>query len=81
MATYPLIDVGSVITLTQNVVYALPQKRVVMFTSTAGAAFGLSNDPAFAASVVPTLVEGHYETVAGFIRSTAADALCCFKGF
>ena len=81
MATFPLIDVGVVLTLTQNVVYALPQKRVKMFTSTAGAAFSLSNDSAFGAAIVPTLVEDSYETVAGFIKSTAADALCTFKGF
>jgi hypothetical protein len=78
-----LIDVGVLVTLTADVIYALPQKRVLLFTNTAGAAFDVSNDSSFATHIGPiTLVEGKYELSGGFIRATnQGGALCIFKGF
>jgi hypothetical protein len=78
-----LIDVGNITTLVTNTIYALPQKRVLLFCPTAGVAFDVSNDDAMAVHIGPiTLVEGKYELSGGFIRVTSqGDALCVFKGF
>jgi hypothetical protein len=78
-----LIDVGVIIPLVADTIYALPQKRVLLFTNTAGAAFDVSNDETMATHIGPiTLVEGKYELSGGFIRATnQGGALCVFKGF
>jgi hypothetical protein len=78
-----LINVGLITILITDTVYALPQKRVLLFTNTAGATFDVSNDETFATHIGPiTLVEGHYELAAGFIRVTSqGGALVVLKGF
>lgn len=68
------------LTMTQNVVYALPAKRCKLYTNTAGATFLQSNDSAFASSSAVTLVEGAYEVSAAFIEATnAGGALVILK--
>lgn len=67
-----LIDVGNITDLTTDVIYALPQKRVLLFCPTAQVAFDISNDDAMAVHIGPiTLVEGKYELSGGFIRVTS----------
>ncbi len=76
-----LLSIGPLITMTQNVVYALPRRRCKLYTNTAGATFQQSNDSTFASSTAVTLVEGGYEVSATFIRSTAGDALVSLTKF
>lgn len=73
------ISPGVATTLLQNVVYSLPTRLCKLFTNTAGATFVQSNDIAFASSSAVTLVEDAYEVSAGFIKSTAGDALVILK--
>lgn len=76
-----LLSIGYPQTLTQNVIYALPGKRCLLFCDTAGAALEQSNTAAMTADVNMTLADGQHEVAGGFIRSTAADALVVLKPF
>lgn len=74
-----LITIGVPTTLTQNVIYALPARRCMLFCDTAGAALEQSNTAAMTADVNMTLSDGQHEVAGGFIRSTAADALVVLR--
>ena len=66
--------------IAQNVVVALPARRCLLFTSSAGAALQVSNDPAFGDNVVLTLTNGAAEVAGGFLRATnAAGATVTLK--
>ena len=74
-----LLPVGIPTTLTQNVIYALPARRCLLFVDTAGAALEQSNTDVMTADVNVTLVDGQVEVVGGFIRSTAGDCIVTLK--
>ena len=76
-----LLSIGYPQTLTQNVIYALPARRCLLFVDTAGAALEQSNTAAMTADVNITLVDGQKEVAGGFIRSTAADCIVTLKPF
>lgn len=76
-----LLSIGYPQTLTQNVIYALPARRCLLFCDTAGAALEQSNTAAMTADINLTLTDGQHEVAGGFIRSTAADALIILKAF
>ena len=71
MATEAL-TIGNQIALTQNTIYALPPKRVTMFSDATTPSFFQSKTVAFTASVLCTLVNGQMELAGGFIRCTSA---------
>lgn len=74
-----LLSIGGPHTLTQNVIYALPGKRCLLFVDTAGAALEQSNTAVMTADVNMTLVDGQQEVAGGFIRSTAGDCIVMLK--
>lgn len=76
-----LLSPGGPHTLTQNVIYALPAKRCLLFVDTAGAALEQSNTDVMTADVNLTLVDGMTEVAGGFIRSTAADCTITLRHF
>ena len=67
-----LLSIGYPIPITQNQIYALPAKRVLMFTDATGPTFFQSNTLAFTASIAVTLVNGQAELAGGFLRCTSA---------
>lgn len=74
-----LLSVGGPHTLKQNVIYALPARRCLLFVDTAGAALEQSNTDVMTADVNITLVDGQKEVAGGFIRSTAADCIVTLR--
>jgi len=73
-----LISIGPPTTLLQNVVYALPASRCLLFCDTA-ATLQQSNTLAFTNNVALTFVDGQSEVAGGFIRSTAGNAVVTLK--
>ena len=70
MAT-ELLSIGYVIPLTQNVVFALPSRRVLMFSdASVTPTFQQSSLQAFTTSTTITLANGQAELAGGFIRVT-----------
>jgi len=67
------ISIGPVTPLTQNVVYALPSKRVLLFTDGTTPTLQQSNTSDFTANVAVTLVGGQIEVAGGFIRCTSGN--------
>lgn len=64
---------GPVQALTQNVVYALPASRCLLFCEVAAATLFQSNTPAFTVSIAITLdANKQAEVAGGFIRCTSA---------
>lgn len=68
------LSAGPVYTMTQNITYALPPKRVL---ARASAAIETSLDDTTWAAV--TLANGQAELAAPFVRSTAAATLISLK--
>lgn len=69
----PIQALGLGITpITQNTIFALPAKRVLMFSPDAAPTFFQSNDSAFATSIAVTLTAGQAELAGGFLRCTSA---------
>lgn len=66
------LAIGSPTPITQNTVYALPQRRVLMFSDAAAPTFFQSNTEAFTVSVAVTLAGGQAELAGGFLRCTSA---------
>lgn len=64
------ISPGSPFTMVQNVVYALPASRCLLFCQTATPGLEQSNEVAFTTVVALALVSGQAEVAGGFIRST-----------
>lgn len=67
-----LLSVGYPQPITQNTIFALPARRVLMFTPDAAPTFFQANDVSFAVSVAVTLVNGQAELAGGFLRCTSA---------
>jgi hypothetical protein len=76
-----LLSIGGPHTLVQNVIYALPARRCLLFVDTAGAALEQSNTDVMTADVNITLGDGQKEVAGGFIRSTAADCIITLRPF
>lgn len=75
-----LLSVGFPQAIAQNVIVALPGRRCLIFTSSAGAVLTSSNDPAFGDSQALTLTNGAAEVAGGFLRATnAAGATVTLK--
>jgi hypothetical protein len=68
-----LLSVGYPQPITQNTIFALPSRRVRMFSPDAGATFFQANDVSFAVSVAVTLVDGMADLAGGFLRCTSAN--------
>lgn len=66
------LQMGYVIPITQNTIYALPSRRVLMFCDAATPTFFQSNTEAFTASIAVVLANGQAELSGGFIRCTSA---------
>lgn len=67
-----LLLIGHPIAIVQNTIYALPARRVLIFSDAATPTFFQSNTSAFTASIAVTLVDGQAELAGGFIRCTSA---------
>lgn len=67
-----LLTIGPITSITQNVIYALPARSVIMFSDATGPTFFQSNTAAFTASIAVTLVNGQATLAGGFIRCTSA---------
>jgi len=65
-----LISIGPPTTLLQNVVYALPASRCLLFTDGAAPTFQQSTTLAFTANVAVVLTNGQMELAGGYIRCT-----------
>lgn len=68
-----VLGTGQVIAITQNTVYALPARRVLMFSDAAAPTFFQSTTAAFTVSVAVTLANGQAELAGGFLRCTSAS--------
>lgn len=66
------LQIGYVIPIIQNTIYALPARKVLMFCDAAAPTFFQSNTEAFTASVAVALTNGSAELAGGFIRCTSA---------
>ena len=64
---------GSITVMNQNVVYAMPPFRALLYADTG--TFEQSNDPTFATKNTVTLVGGQAELAGSFIRSTGAGTV------
>lgn len=67
-----VLSIGYPIPIVQNTIYALPSRRVLMFSDAAGPTFFQSNTLAFTVSVAVVLTNGEAELSGGFIRCTSA---------
>lgn len=65
-----LLPIGPVVTLLQNVVYALPASRCLLFTDGAAPTLQQSSTVTFTANVAVVLTNGQAEVSGGFIRCT-----------
>lgn len=72
MATQ-LLSLGYPQLMTQNIIYALPARRCILFTDTAAPTIQQSTDVAFTANAVLTLASGQAEVAGGFIRCTTSN--------
>ena len=72
------LTIGPVHTLAQDVVYALPIRRVLVTQQSGGTGvLGISNDGSTFAN--PTLANQAFETSAAFIKSTTSSAIVTLK--
>jgi hypothetical protein len=71
------VSIGYPITLTQNIVYALPPVKCNLYAS--AGTFEQSNTLDFTVNTPVTLIEGQFPVSGGFIRSTAGDATVILK--
>jgi hypothetical protein len=69
----PEISIGYPQPILQNVVYALPARRVLLFSDAASPTFVMANDFAFATSIPVVLTNGQAEIAAAFIKCTSAS--------
>lgn len=68
-----VLEIGRPTPIVQNQIYALPAKRVLMFSDVAAATFFQSNTDVFTASIAVTLdTNGQAELAGGFLRCTSA---------
>lgn len=64
------IPLGSIFSMVQNTIYALPQRRVLLFTDGATPTIQQSTTVAFTANVAVTLTGGQAELAGPFVRQT-----------
>lgn len=64
------IPLGVVTSIVQNVAYALPSQRVLVFAD-GTPTITVSNTEAFTASITPTITDGCFQTAAAFIKCTS----------
>lgn len=69
----PEISIGYPQPIVQNTVYALPARRVLLFSDASAPTFVMANDFAFATSVPVVLTNGQAEIAAAFIKCTSAS--------
>lgn len=67
-----VLSIGYPIPIVQNTIYALPARRVLLFSDAAAPTFFQSNTVAFTVSVAVALANGQAELAGGFIRCTSA---------
>lgn len=67
------ISPGVVTPITQNTIYALPTKCVVLFTDNTSPTIQQSDDSAFTSNVSVTLSGGQAEVSGVFLRCTSGD--------
>ena len=72
MAPTTLLSVEYPQTIVQNQVYALPARRVLLFSQDASPTFFQSNEIAFTTSVAITLTNGQAELAGVFLKCTSA---------
>ena len=65
---------GQTVSAAQNVIYALPPQRCVVYCDGTSAALEVSNDTTFTTKAALTLTAGQSEANGRFIRSTGAVA-------
>lgn len=75
MALNRLLTAGQVHSIAQNVVYALPSQRCLIFTDATTPTLVQSTTEAFTASVAVTLVNGQQELAGMFIKLTSAGPI------
>lgn len=66
------LSIGYAQPITQNTVFALPARRVLMMSQDAAPTFLQSNDVSFAVSVAVVLSNGQAELAGGFLKCTSA---------
>lgn len=64
------IQIGPVYDMVQNTIYALPNRRCLLFTDSGGT-IQQSTDVGFTANAVLTLSSGQAEVSGGFVRCTS----------
>jgi len=74
------LQLGKVEAMTQSIIYALPERRALLFTTDTTATFQQSNDAAFAASVAMAFTAGQQEVAGAFIRCTSANVNVMLRG-
>ena len=67
----PLLEIGPVNMVVQNTIYALPNRRCLLFCDTAAVTLFQANDLAFTAPVALTLAAGQAEVGGGFLKCTS----------
>lgn len=67
-----LLSIGYPQVISQNTVFALPARRVLMFSQDAAPTFFQSADVSFATSVAVALTNGQAELAGGFLKCTSA---------
>jgi hypothetical protein len=75
------VQVGVPFQALQNVIYALPNSRCLLFCDTAAATIQQANDVAFAVNQALTLSSGQAEVAGGFFRVTSGNVLVSLKRF
>lgn len=75
-----LLSISYPQTLLQNVIYALPARRTLLFSDGAGAAFDVATEETMAVHIGPlTLVDGMHDMAGAFIRCTSGDVRVALK--
>ncbi len=65
-----ILSLGRVIVMPQNIVFALPPVRALLFTDGVAPTIQQSTDVGFTANVAVTLTGGQAEVAGGFLRQT-----------
>ncbi len=68
----PILSPGLVVSITQNVVYALPPMKCTLYVTGAPTLLQ-SNTSDMSATTAVTLVEGQYTVAGGFIKCTSGN--------
>lgn len=74
-----LLSIGRPIPIIQDIPYALPARRVSIYTNDVAATLVQSNDPAMVVTTPVTLVEGQFTVSGAFIKSTGGNITVTLK--